>query len=349
MKIIIANWRNQKEGFGGQETYFSDLSEILGARTISYLTAEKVIRYNLFSDPFRVVYRGYIIEKYLETYEKLFKPDLIIRNSAVGGFAKLKTPQIIIFQDPYYSISKKLIEKKLFSSQLEHYYACMELQRRTAKQGVRVAVSNFMKKDMELCGIKCDKVIEEGIDIEKFKPINKGELKKTHNIPQDKKVGIAVTKFTSTKGWDILAKLINKFSDIYWIAIFTEEVGCKPKLKNVAVAEKVDPSLMPEFYNLADFYINTSPIESFGLSAVEAASCNLPIITYKTGFAWDWWDKRIGIRVDKWDYKSFEKAVNNLFNNKIKYDPRKAIIEKGFTKDRMAKGWKEFIEKIKKK
>jgi len=345
-KIIIANWRTQKEGLGGQESYFSDLSKILNARIISYKGAEKVINQNLFSDPFRIVYQGYIIDKYLETYEKLFKPELIVKNSAVGGLTKLKTPQITIFQDPYYSISKRLIEKKQFAAQSEHYYACIELQRRTANQGKTVAVSNFMKEDMKMCGIKCDKIIEEGVDTEIFKPLNKKELKKAHNIPLDKKVGIAVTKFASTKGWHMLAEIINKFQDIYWIVVFTSEVGCKPKLKNVSIAEKVDPSLMPQFYNLADFFINTSPIESFGLSAIESASCNIPIITYKTGFAWDWWDKRLGIRVDDWNYKSFENAIKNLFKGKTKYDPRKSIIEKGFTKERMAKGWNDYIKKI---
>jgi len=346
MKTLIVNWRTKEEGLGGQESYFSELSEILNAKIISHRIAENVINYNLFDDAFRITYQGYVIDKYLEKYEKLFKPDLIIKNSAIGGFINLKTPKIILFQDPFYSIFKMMIANKAFSNISEHYLACMHLQQWTAKQGKTVAVSNFMKKDMEDCGIKCDKVIEEGIDVEKFKPLNKEALKKAHNIPLDKKIGIAVTKFTSVKGWDILVKLINKFKDIHWIVVFTSEIGSKPKLKNVSLAEKVSPELMPLFYNCADFFINTSPIESFGLSACEAASCNLPIITYKTGFAWDWWDPRLGIRVDKWDYKSFEKAVKKISRD---YEPRKAIIERGFTKKRMAKDWKKFIEKIIKK
>jgi len=346
-KIIIANWRKRSEGLGGQESYFSDLSNILNARIISYIDAEKVMNKNLFSDPFRVVYIGYVIDKYLENYEKLFKPDLIIKNSAVGGFTKLKTPQITIFQDPYYSISQKLIENGRFSNQSEHYFACIELQRRTAKQGKTVAVSNFMKKDMELCGIKCDKIIEEGVDIEKFKPLNKEELKKAHNIPLDKKVGIAVTKFNSIKGWDMLAKLINKFSDIYWIVVLTSEIGSKPKLKNVSIAEKVDPTLMPQFYNLADFYISTSSVESFGLSSAEALACNLPVVVFKTGIFWDWFDKRLGIRVEDWTIEAFEKAVEKIRDSDLKeFSPRQTLIKRGLTKEIMEKNWKNYVNEI---
>jgi len=342
-KIVIANWNLREEFLGGQESFFFDLSKIFNAKRVSYTTAENVLRYNLFSDVFRIVYRGYVIEKYLKQYGDLFKPDLIIKNSGIGGFVELETPQVIVFQDPFYNIMKKMIENGAFSPNLEHYSACIELQRRTAKNAKTVAVSNFMKKDMELCGIKCDKIIEEGVDIEKFKPLNKRELRKKYGIPSDKKIGIAVTKFIPQKGWDILAMIISAFQDIHWIVILTDITSVKPKLKNVTLLERVAPELMQEIYNCADFFINTSPVESFGLSPIEAASCNLPLIVYKTGFAWNWWDNRLGLRVNKWDYESFEKAVKNLGEG---YEPRKVIIERGFTLERMKEDWKEFVENL---
>ena len=343
-KIIIANWRQKSEGLGGQESFHDTLSKILEAKIISYQSVDKVLRYFGYTDSFM---RGYTIDSYLKWYEDLFDLDLIIKNSGMGGLTKLKTPQIVIFQDPYYSILTKMMDNGTFSA-CEHYLALIELQRRTAKQGVTVAVSNFMKKDMKSCGIKCDKIIEEGIDIEKFNGIvDKTEIKKSHNLPLDKKICIAVTKFLHQKGWAILADLINKFPDIHWVVILTEPIGSKPKLKNVTLVECALPEIMPHLYNCADFFINPSPVESFGLSACEAAACNLPIITYKTGWAWDWWNKRLGIRVDDWTVEAFEKAVEKMKNSDLKeFSPRKAIIEKGFTKERMAKDWNAFVEKI---
>ena len=347
MNILISNWRRRGEGLGGQESFHDMLSDILKAKIISYESAEKVLKYFSCADLF---IQGHTIDNYLKWYEDLFDLDLIIKNSGIGGSIKLKTPQIVIFQDPFHSILIKMIQEGFFSS-YERYLAQIELQRMTAKQGKTVAVSNFMKEDMKLCGIKCDKIIEEGVDIEKFKPIeNKEELKRSHNLPLDKKIGIAVTKFLYQKGWSVLSELINKFPDIHWIVILTNKIGSKPKLKNVTLIEQVNPELMSRFYNCADFFINTSPVESFGLSACEAASCDLPLIIYKTGFAWDWFDSKLGIRVDEWNYKAFENAVKNLFvEDGVKYEPRKAIIERGFTKERMAKDWKDFIENLLKK
>lgn len=344
-KIIIANW-NINEILGGQETFFLQLSKILNAKAISYSTAENVLKYNLLSNPFKIIYRGYIIEKYLERYCDLFKPNLIIKNSGIGGFIELKTPQIVVFQDPFYTLLKEMVNRGIFISNCEHYSACVNLMRESSKDTTTVAVSNFMKKEMDLCGIKCDKVIEEGIDVEKFKPLNKKELREKYNIPLDKKVGIAVTKFIPQKGWDVLADLINKFQDIHWIVVLTTDVGAKPKLKNVSLFQRVAPELMPELYNCADFFISTSLVESFGLSPIEAASCNIPIITYKTGWAWDWWDKRLGLRVNRWNYENFKEAVENLFKGVVKHEPRKAIVERGFTLEKMQENWKEFVEKI---
>jgi len=343
-KIIIANWHKEEESFGGQQTFFKSLSKILNARLLSYTVAENTIGYNLFQNAFRIVYRGYIIDSYLKWYEDLFKPQLIIKNSAVGGFIKLRTPQVIIFQDPYYSIFLKMFEQGQFLPNFEHYLACITLQKKTAKEGITIAVSNFMKEDMKKCEIKCDKVIEEGVDTEKFKPYDKEQLKKIHNLPLDKKIGLTVTKFIPQKGWNIMAKLINKFQDIHWIVIMTEKFGVKSKLKNVTLVEGVLPDLMPRFYNVSDFYISTSPVESFNLSACEAASCNIPIIVYKTGFAYNWWDKKLGIRVNEWKYEAFEDAVKKLVVHK--FEPRKAIIERGFTLERMKREWKKFIENL---
>ena len=352
-KIIIANWHLREENNGGQETFFYELSKILNAKRISYWSCENVLQKNLFRD-FDIrppIYQGYIIEEYLKSHENLFNLDLIIKNAGVGGYANLKTPQIIIFQDPFYSIQKFFIDRGIFTSEFWRYNANIDLQRRTAKQGTTVAVSNFMKEDMRLNDIKCDYVILEGIDTKKFKPFeNKEELKKAHNLPLDKKIGIVVTRFIPQKGWTILSELIHKFPDIHWIVVLADKIGSKPKLKNVTLVEEALPELMPRLYNVSDFYLSTSPVESFGLSSLEAASCGLPIITFKTGWAWDWWDKRLGIRVDNWDVESFEKAVEKIKNSDLKeFSPRESLIERGFTKEVVEKNWKEFVEKTLKK
>jgi len=352
-KILIANWCKSEEMLGGQESFFGQLSRDLDARMITYTMASNILKSYAFMNSFNILYRSYVMDKYLRWYEKLFDLDLIIKNSAIEGFTDLSTPQIIVFQDPYYSILKEMLNRETFIYNPEHHLGCIELMRRQSRKSntTTVAVSNFMKEEMRLCDIECDKVIEEGIDVERFKPsMNKDQVKMSHGLPLDKKIGIAITKFIPQKGWGILSKLINKFKDIHWIVVLTEKAEIKIKSKNVTILQQVLPDVMPHMYNCADFLVNTSPVESFGLSALEAASCGLPIITYKTGWAWDWFDSKLGIRVDKWDYESFGMAVEEIKKSDFsKFSPRRVVIERGFTAERMSKDWKAFVENLIKK
>ena len=349
-KILIANWNTIEEHKGGQESFFSELGKVLDAKQVSFEQAKKSLMAPDVETGFHIVYKGHIIEKYLGKYETLFKPDLIIKNSGIGGFENIKTPQIVVFQDPFYSIQKFMVDKKIFDSKMEFYSACVDLQRRTGNQAHKnVAVSDFMKQEMGLFGIKCDKVIKHGIDIELFKPLkNKEKLRKKYGIPKDKKVGIMVTKFTPAKGWEMVVGLVNHFQDIFWIIVRTAtkaDYQDKPVLKNVVLIDKVPREQMPELYNCADFLVNPSPVESFSLCGLEAMACDIPVISYKTGFVWKWGHiSDAGIFINEWDFNEYKEAVKEFMQGKYKFCPREVIIQEELTKKRFDKEWKEFVE-----
>ena len=351
MNILIANWNTAEENLGGQETFGNMLSTIFNAKSVSYASCENVLQIGAFNntDQKPPVYQGYVIEDYLKRYENLFDLDLIIKNAGVGGYEELKTPQIVVFQDPFYSIQKFFIDRRVFFANFWKYNANIDLQRKTAKQAIKtVAVSNFMKEDMIKNDIRCDAVIEEGVDTEIFKPVeDKEKLRQMHRLPLDKRIGIVVTKFIKQKGWDVLTDIINKHQDIHWIVVLTEKIGSKPKLKNVTLVEEAPQNLMPRLYNCADFFINTSPVESFGLAPCEAAACGLPIIVFKTGVFWDWFDPKLGIRVDDWNVDSFTKAIDKIKNSDLKeFSPRETLISKGLTLERMKENWQKLVEEI---
>ena len=62
---------------------------------------------------------------------------------------------------------------------------------------------------------------------------------------------------------------------------------------------------------------------------------------------WDWFDSKIGYRVDSWDVDSFTKAVEKIRDSDLKeFSPRQTLISKGLTKERMEKDWKKLIEEV---
>jgi len=345
-KVLIVNWNTNFEWFGGQETLQMYLAKILNAREVSFTSAAKALGFTQKLNAFAAVYRGRVIDQYLQEYEKLFPLDVIVKNSAVGGYFDLETPTVTIFQDPFDTISKIMYFYGYFLPHMEHYNACTDLQRRTAEKSVcNVAVSEFMQAYMKKIGVKCHKVINEGVDMQKFKPFGgKEALRKKYGVPLDKKVGLSVIKFHPAKGWHILAELVKEFKDIFWVICFTEPpLETKVKSKNVKIFQMLPRDKMPEIYNMADFFVLPTCCESFGLSSMEAAACNLPIITQKTGIWWKFWNKKLGYRIKYWEYEQYQKTVEKVLNNN--FSPREVIEEK-FSIQKCEEQWKKLINSL---
>lgn len=352
-KTIIANWRNISGGIGGRETILAKLSKLLNGREISYLYATSVLNCGSLSNPFTPVYQGREIDRYLQLHERLFDIKLIIKNSGIGGYLKLKTPVVSIFQDPYYSLFK--IVYTIYSQcqeSMEHYNSSINLQKKESELSeLNIAVSNFMKKEMEETGIRCDKVIPETTDYDKFKILEENKIKRIKRkfgIPLDKTIGLYVGKFIPQEGWETIAKLVKDFKDIFWVIVLTVNADIRPRLPNVKILQEINGNLMPEVYNCADFVVNPSWVESFSLASLEACACNKPIIMTNTGFAWDWWDNRIGIRVkDYKDYEGYKNAVEDMLHNfkyNIQYNPRKVIMQK-FPENNFNNAWKKIARR----
>src|SRR3972149_1764422 len=96
------------------------------------------------------------------------------------------------------------------SSEYEYGYSLM--QRMGGKNSIaNVAVSDYMKDYMQRLKIPCSRVIQHGVDVDFWKPLDKKEeLRKKWGIPNDKKVAICVTKFHPLK-YHLIPQLVKDF------------------------------------------------------------------------------------------------------------------------------------------
>jgi len=366
-KILTASFYGKENMIGGSERFFDNFRLIYPETQHVYFEKAAKVLYNAPKEAlkefrFFEVEAGVVLDNYLYDYETLFKPDLIIRNSWSGGFIKLNTPEIAVFQDVHHTAANILAENGFYNPVAYNRIAIIwtELQKKIASMSVlNVAVSEFVKEKMKEIGIDCQKVIYHGIDLNHFKPLNKEELRKKYKIPLDKKVGIWVGRFHPQKGWHIMSRLIKKFKDIFWICIFMHDVPHRPRFKNCLAVQNAPYEVMPELYNLADFFILPTCCESFGLSSLEACACGIPIITQRTGIWYDLYNEEtgddgdkdlflawnVGYLINKWNYESYEKAVLKMLKEEIlepKLKPREIAEE--FSIEKWKKEWKELID-----
>jgi glycosyltransferase involved in cell wall biosynthesis len=81
-----------------------------------------------------------------------------------------------------------------------------------------------------------------------------------------------------------------------------------------------------KYYLESDIYLNLSRIESFGITFVEALSCNLPIITFKTKGANEIVRNGYnGFKIKNNNYKKFIDYLN-FFKNNTKYFKNKPYL-----------------------
>lgn len=137
--------------------------------------------------------------------------------------------------------------------------------------------------------------IKTGIDTEKFIPVDskkKQTLREKYNIPIDKKVVLHVGHLKGGRNVDKLVEIDKRYHIILVVSSVTEvekDHNIRKKLKNRGDVTIIDTYLenVQEIYQLSDVYL--FPVQEIEncidvpLSVLEAASCNLPIVTTEYG------------------------------------------------------------------
>lgn len=181
-------------------------------------------------------------------------------------------------------------------------------------------------------------VISVGVDADLFKPGNKQALRKKHNLPEKKQIGIFVGRFNEVKGWSKVSEAIKKYHDIHWLCVTKHEEDTF-EAKNVSIYRRVDQQLLNELLNCADFFILGSPVETQCLAAVEAALCDVPVIMPLTGIFEDFsQEERDQIGIFGNDLIKAVKAIATK-----KFAPRKLILEKGLTVETAMDKWRQLV------
>lgn len=103
----------------------------------------------------------------------------------------------------------------------------------------------------------------------------------------------------------------------------------------VEILNQVDREKMPEIFNNCDVFISTSIAETFGLACCEAMMCGIPVIVTANGGIDEMICKKNGIKVPIRDYNAVAKAIIQIKNKEISFNPeevRSSVIGK-FGKD----------------
>ena len=167
----------------------------------------------------------------------------------------------------YFDFSRRnfLLKKELFTKSNLHV----------------VAVSKWVEKLTHLSFLKNKDIrcIENGVDIESFKPLTY----KGYSIPDDKYVIMGVaSQWNASKGLQDYCCLSEKLSDdeiIVLVGLNVKQIKQLPKnIIGIKRTESVDE--LARLYSRADVITSLSYGETFGLTIIEGYACGTPAVVY---------------------------------------------------------------------
>lgn len=136
-----------------------------------------------------------------------------------------------------------------------------------------------------------------GIDTDRFRPLNRAASRRQLGLPEDRPVVIWVGRLERLKGVDILlgalAQLENRDFTLLIVggdegaSVLRAELEAQAAeagiTANVRFTGPVPHDELPVYYNAADVCAVPSYYESFGLAAVEAMACGIPVVASRVG------------------------------------------------------------------
>lgn len=355
-KVLVVNWFKRSEMIGGTEEVGSNLAKLFNAEEISMYNASKSLGVNVgVGNYYRhcVLDRSILISDYMKFREKLkFDADVIISSDFCLAMSNLNIPMVSMSQNSYGDLANILFSLGLYDYEKFYEFGIVYpmLQRMQFQKSKQiVSVSNYMKMYTKLLGFDSE-IIEHGLDFNIYKQLkDKVGLREKYGLP-NKTIGLWSGGFHPVKNYHTLVELIKKFREIYWVLIFKHPVRKKTKLDNVKVFDSTTKEQNVELYNCADFVINPSVVESFGLVPLESMACNTPIISSRCGFLFDILPLNKDVRFeggfvvnDFNSIKSFSDAVEGIKNGN--FTPRDWAYKR-FSYEIWKEKWMKLVSKL---
>ncbi|HDZ42122.1 MAG TPA: glycosyltransferase [Bacteroidetes bacterium] len=188
------------------------------------------------------------------------------------------------------------------------------------------------------------KVINNGVDIDNFKPVSSHAIKEKYKIDRKYIIGVAGT-WTKNKGLGDFIKLrsiLDKEIEIVLVGLTGKHMKqAGHEIKGISRTENIGE--LAALYSGAQAFINPTYVDNFPSVNIESLACGTPVITYKTGGSPESVDDNTGIVVEKGNIRELHNAIWEIINNSDRYSAtvcRESALRNFSAKDR----FEEYLE-----
>lgn len=195
-------------------------------------------------------------------------------------------------------------------------------------------------------------VINNGVDTEVFFYKNSPGFRKKYDIKDGKKIVLTVAPhvFSAEKGGEWVRKMAQSYNDedLFYIIIGAErEEVCQ----NLHVLPAIkSPSLLAEFYSMADVFMLCSKRETFSMTCAEALCCGTPVVGFKSGAPETIFSGSYGHFVEYGDLDSLHIALLDMLkmidHQGCNKKNRSKLLSKQYGQERMSENYYNLYRRI---
>lgn len=157
-------------------------------------------------------------------------------------------------------------------------------------------------------------VVPNGVDVERFRPVDDADFRRRHGLPDGPLVG-----YTGRHGHEkCLGDVLAACEGLEATVVFGGDGPAREELEREAADRDVDARFLgfldreelPGFYSSLDAFLFPSPVETQGIVALEAFACGTPVVAVDHGALSDTVDHgETGYHYDPGDIEGFRSAV----------------------------------------
>lgn len=248
------------------------------------------------------------------------KPDYIIRNATYFRPINLDVKTISLVQD--------------LSTDQQQINVCN-------KSNVVVFNSPYTQSHYKDLITSKSVMIPLGVDFNKFVPLNEDFSAELGILPNS--ILFIGASNTSPKGFDIMSDIIKHTDYNFCLVMKDGYVTDNPRVK---VFNRINHEKLIKVMNSCEMLVCTSRIETLHLAGVEAAACNLPLVTSNVGIYYDLEHGQWGRNVKTFDYKDFIKEINFVKDNISFFNSRETFLKMGLDTETCKNNWIKLIEAL---
>jgi len=176
-----------------------------------------------------------------------------------------------------------------------------------------VAVSSLLKRQLIAdLGVPEEKirVFPNGVDLDRFRPMDRIEMRRKHSLPMDAFLVVFVGAFDERKGVARVCEAIRGMPNTG--GVFVGEGPIEPRGDQVIYRGRVPHEDVAELLAACDAFVLPSQAEGSSNATLEAMACGLPVVVSAGDFNDDLVSQDVAMRVDPMDVEAIRVAIGRL-------------------------------------